>query len=70
MRRALVEDRVRGQEFGVRHRTGQPKRADSHARVAEVVGVVVRGDDARERRAAQRRGEVAFPTARASRASP
>ena len=49
VRGALVDDRVRGQELAVRHRHRAAEALRQPRGVAEVVGMAVRGDDARER---------------------
>jgi hypothetical protein len=61
VRRALVDDRVRGQELGLRHVDIDAEPLGQPRRVAEVVGVVVRRDDTRQGRTGHRRREVALP---------
>ena len=66
MRRSLVEDRVRGQELGPRHHHGTPEAFHQPRRIAQMVRMVVRRDDARDRQSAERSSRNASPTARAS----
>ena len=66
VRRALVDDRVRGHELAVRHRHAAAEALRDPRRVAEVIGMAMRGDDARRcGLPPQRRARSAAPTARA-----
>jgi hypothetical protein len=61
VRRTLLEDRVRSHEFAVGHRDAAAEALGDPRGVAEMVGMAMGRDDARDRLSGERLREVALP---------